>query len=117
MREIIVCPNYIVMTYSQEACKVEINIKSNWRFPGPNGDEINLNAQQRRGESVGTIYRGQPRPLTEAIVLPTHFPTFNPELFLSKRNMGRKLGAETEEKATWTPNPDTIVGAKKCLLT
>ena len=53
----------------------------------------------------------------------------NPELLLSKGNIGTKSGTETEGKAIQettppgdpshmqTPNPDTIADVKKCLLT
>ena len=55
-------------------------------------------------------------------------PNFNPELLLSKGNAGTKSEAETERKAIQRlphlgnlfhlqiPKPDTIVDAKKCLL-
>jgi hypothetical protein len=61
---------------------------------------------------------------------PTHLKNINTELFLSKGNEGTKSGAETEGKAIQrlshpgihpshmqTQNPDTIVDAKKYLLT
>jgi hypothetical protein len=60
---------------------------------------------------------------------PNYLQNFNPDLLLSRGNEGKKSGAETERKAIQrmlhlgihpilhTPNPGTIVDAKKCLLT
>jgi hypothetical protein len=59
---------------------------------------------------------------------PTHLKKFNPELFLSKENTGTKSGAETKGKAIqrlphlvihpiYSHQTDTIVDAKKCMLT
>jgi hypothetical protein len=53
--------------------------------------------------------------------LVTHLKYFNPKLFLSKGKTGTKSGAETapsrDTSHLQTPNPNTIAGAKKCLLT
>jgi hypothetical protein len=52
---------------------------------------------------------------------PTHLQILDPEGLLSKDNMGTKCGAETappgDPSHIQTPNPDTIVDAKKYLLT
>ena len=59
----------------------------------------------------------------------THLPIFNPELLLSKGTTGTKWGVETEDKGhpetvpagnqshIQTSNLNTIMDAKKCLLT
>jgi hypothetical protein len=63
--------------------------------------------------------------------IPTHFQIFNPELLLSEGNMETKCRAETEKKKKrhpetappgdpshiQAPNSDTIVDAKKHMLT
>jgi hypothetical protein len=59
--------------------------------------------------------------------LPTYHQLLNPEGLLSKGNKGTKCGAETKghpetvppghPSHIQTPNPGTLVNAKKCLLT
>jgi hypothetical protein len=69
------------------------------RLPGPNGNNISWNTQQRGERTCRDHIQRLGMAPGWGMGPPTYLKNFNPELLLSKGNTGTKSGAETEGKA------------------